>query len=55
KVNLSKSSIFFSVNTPQEIKSEICTTLMGITPQTSSTYLGLPLGIGRSKTHTFAF
>ncbi|CAA0810884.1 DNAse I-like superfamily protein, partial [Striga hermonthica] len=48
-VNLQKSAIFFSRNTPQNLQSAICRTLNGITAHKSTRYLGLPLGIGKSK------
>ncbi|CAA0838481.1 Unknown protein, partial [Striga hermonthica] len=48
-VNLQKSCIFISRNTPQTLKDRICRVLQGIIPHRSTRYLGLPLGIGRSK------
>ncbi|CAA0840468.1 RNA-directed DNA polymerase (reverse transcriptase)-related family protein, partial [Striga hermonthica] len=53
--NLDKSAIYFSKNTPQSIQTQICHTLLGITAQTHTKYLGLPLGIGNSKIGTFSF
>ncbi|CAA0819580.1 Unknown protein, partial [Striga hermonthica] len=48
-VNLNKSAIFFSKNTPQPLQARICSALNGITSHRSTRYLGLPLGIGKSK------
>ncbi|CAA0829034.1 Unknown protein, partial [Striga hermonthica] len=48
-VNLQKSAIFFSRNTPQPLQSSICSGLNGIVCHRSTKYLGLSLGIGRSK------
>ncbi|CAA0831781.1 DNAse I-like superfamily protein, partial [Striga hermonthica] len=48
-VNLQKSAIFFSKNTPQNIQTAICGAMNGITSHRSTKYLGLPLGIGKSK------
>ncbi|CAA0840350.1 Unknown protein, partial [Striga hermonthica] len=48
-VNLNKSAIFFSRNTPEPLKLAICDALNGIVCHKSSRYLGLPLGIGKSK------
>ncbi|CAA0819354.1 Unknown protein, partial [Striga hermonthica] len=49
RVNLQKSGIFFSRNTPQHLRDRICGVLQGIVPHRSTRYLGLPLGIRRSK------
>ncbi|CAA0807068.1 Unknown protein, partial [Striga hermonthica] len=54
-VNLHKSVVFFSRNTPQHLQDNICSTLQGITSHKSTRYLGLPLGIGRSKLEAFNF
>ncbi|GER38816.1 RNA-directed DNA polymerase (reversetranscriptase)-related family protein [Striga asiatica] len=54
-VNLHKSNVFFSANTPDALKADICHILQGIVIAKSSKYLGLPLGIGRNKKDTFAF
>ncbi|CAA0818222.1 Unknown protein, partial [Striga hermonthica] len=48
-VNLQKSAIFFSKNTPEAVKLSICSSLRGIVTHRSTRYLGLPLGIGRAK------
>ncbi|CAA0818580.1 Unknown protein, partial [Striga hermonthica] len=54
-INLQKSTIFFSKNTPQHIRSSICLVLNGITSHRSMRYLGLPLGIGRAKKEVFDY
>ncbi|CAA0810879.1 Uncharacterized mitochondrial protein AtMg01250, partial [Striga hermonthica] len=54
-VNMHKSSIFFSKNTPQHIKSNTVSILNGISIVHSTKYLGLPLGLGRSKKDIFSF
>ncbi|CAA0809638.1 Unknown protein, partial [Striga hermonthica] len=54
-VNLHKSSIFFSKNTPDSLKMSICNIFPGIAVAKYSKYLGLPLGIGRSNKDTFSF
>ncbi|CAA0812292.1 Unknown protein, partial [Striga hermonthica] len=54
-INLAKSNIFFSGNTPESVKNSICLILNGIVVAKSSKYLGLPLGIGRNKRDTFSF
>ncbi|CAA0805733.1 Unknown protein, partial [Striga hermonthica] len=55
RVNLSKSSVFFSRNASDGIKSEVCQVLNGIDICTSTRYLGLPMGLGRSKKEVFQF
>ncbi|CAA0839496.1 Unknown protein, partial [Striga hermonthica] len=55
QVNMAKSSIFFSKNTSDSLQAAIYHILHGITPHRSSRYLGLPLGIGRSKGETFHY
>lgn len=54
-INLDKSSIIFSKNTPQDLKRSICAALDGVKEQTNAKYLGLPLVIGRSKQDVFNF
>ncbi|CAA0805858.1 Unknown protein, partial [Striga hermonthica] len=54
-INLSKSSIFFSKNTSNDSKDYICQLFGGIQVVRSSKYLGMPLGIGKSKLDTFKF
>ncbi|GER30020.1 RNA-directed DNA polymerase (reversetranscriptase)-related family protein [Striga asiatica] len=55
QVNLHKSSIFFSRNTPNSVKADIVSILNGISIVHSTRYLGLPLGLGRSKRDIFSF
>ncbi|CAA0828300.1 Unknown protein, partial [Striga hermonthica] len=55
RVNLDKSAIFFSRNTPEHLQLQICAIFQGITKHSSTRYLGLPLGIGKSKVDTFKF
>lgn len=55
KVNMEKSSIFFSKNTPPGTKEEVCRELNGVTEQINSKYLGLPLVIGRAKSQVFRY
>ncbi|CAA0842995.1 Unknown protein, partial [Striga hermonthica] len=52
-VNLRKSSIFFSKNVNVGMQEDICAILEGIRVHSSSRYLGLPRGIGKSKKETF--
>ncbi|CAA0806346.1 Unknown protein, partial [Striga hermonthica] len=54
-VNMQKSTIFFSRNTPDYLQERICHTLQGITAHKSTRYLGLPLGIAKSKREAFQF
>ncbi|CAA0831099.1 Unknown protein, partial [Striga hermonthica] len=54
-VNFDKSSILFSKNTSEGTQAQICGILSSINRVKSSRYLGLPLGIGRSKKETFKF
>jgi hypothetical protein len=54
KLNLDKSSIFFSKNTKREFKEHIGS-LVGISAMTNyHKYLGLPAMVGHSKSWTFA-
>ncbi|CAA0811146.1 Unknown protein, partial [Striga hermonthica] len=55
QVNLQKSAAFFSKNTPLQLQLSICQTLNGITSHRSTRYLGLPLGIGKSKKEVFDY
>ncbi|CAA0831590.1 Unknown protein, partial [Striga hermonthica] len=55
KVNLFKSSIFFSRNSPVALQDRICNHLPGISKHNSTRYLGLPLGIGKSKKEAFEY
>ncbi|CAA0840074.1 Unknown protein, partial [Striga hermonthica] len=54
-VNLAKSAIFFSKNTPHHLQASICSALNGISSHRSTRYLGLPLGIGRAKREVFDY
>ncbi|XP_023925933.1 uncharacterized protein LOC112037354 [Quercus suber] len=54
KINTEKSSIFFSLNTSQELKDEILNILGPMTNSRYTKYLGLPSIIGRSKKLVFA-
>ena len=53
KVNTDKSSIFFSRNTPEEVKNKVMSTLGPMSDSRHSKYLGLPSIIGKSKTEVF--
>jgi len=53
KVNTNKSSIFFSCNTPKEVKNKVMSTLGPMSDSQHSKYLGLPSIIGKSKTEVF--
>ncbi|CAA0837929.1 Uncharacterized mitochondrial protein AtMg01250, partial [Striga hermonthica] len=54
-VNLQKSAVFFSRNTSDHLKRSICNALNNIVSHRSTKYLGLPLGIGRSKKQVFDY
>lgn len=55
EVNAQKSSLFFSLNTPQVLKEEI-KTLLGMNEMDSNAkYLGLPTFWGKSKKESLAF
>ncbi|CAA0816928.1 Unknown protein, partial [Striga hermonthica] len=53
--NMGKSSIFFSRNCSSLLKTDICYLLGGIKSHRSTRYLGLPLGIGKSKKESFDY
>ena len=55
KVNRDKSSIMFSPNTSQEIRSEIKSCLSIVSEARSERYLGLPISIGKSKKAVFEY
>uniref|UniRef100_A0A803NYG4 Reverse transcriptase domain-containing protein n=1 Tax=Cannabis sativa TaxID=3483 RepID=A0A803NYG4_CANSA len=55
KVNVTKSSIFFSPNTDQLLKNQICSTLEMTEADDQSMYLGLPSTMGRKKTAILGF
>ena len=54
KINIDKSSIFFSPNTSQELKDDIINILGSMHYSNHMKYLGLPSIIGRSKKLVFA-
>ena len=54
KINIEKSSIFFSPNTSQEHKDEILGILGPMNDSRHTKYFGLPSIIGRSKKQIFA-
>ena len=53
KINIDKSSIFFSPNTSQELKDDIINILGSMHDSNHTKYLGLPSIIGRSKKLVF--
>ncbi|CAA0805992.1 RNA-directed DNA polymerase (reverse transcriptase)-related family protein, partial [Striga hermonthica] len=55
QVNMAKSTIFFRKNTSQEMQNKCCSILAGIQVHNSARYLGLPLGIGKSKRESFEY
>lgn len=55
KVNLSKSSIFFSTNMNADSRSSICSALGMMEADERSMYLGLPNMIGRNKSAILGF
>ena len=55
KVNRDKSSIMFSPNTSQGIRSEIKSCLSIVSEARSERYLGLPISIGKSKKAVFEY
>ncbi|KAK6138841.1 hypothetical protein DH2020_027414 [Rehmannia glutinosa] len=55
KVNFEKSSVFFSSNTPDQVRSDVCSIMGNIQEQKKIKHLGLPLSIGRSKKEIFKF
>ncbi|XP_050280246.1 uncharacterized protein LOC126721238 [Quercus robur] len=54
KVNVDKSSIFLSINTPLELKAEIMEVMGPMQDSKHNKYLGLPSIIGKSKKEVFA-
>ncbi|CAA0841722.1 Unknown protein, partial [Striga hermonthica] len=54
-VNMAKSTAFFSKNTPDQLINTLCHSLGGIQVHHSTKYLGLPLGLSRSKKEAFSF
>jgi hypothetical protein len=55
KINRDKSSIMFSPNTGQEIRSQIKSDLYIDCEAMSERYLGLPISIGKSKQVVFEY
>ena len=54
KVNVDKSSIFFTINTPLKLKAEIMEVMGAMQDSKHNKYLGLPSIIGKSKKEVFA-
>lgn len=54
-INAKKSSLFFSINVRERQKEGVMKELKGLKQVQQSTYLGLPLVIGRSKRQVFYF
>lgn len=54
KINADKSSVFFSHNTPCELKNEVLEILGLMQDQRHNKYLGLPSVIGESQKQVFA-
>lgn len=55
KINQTKSIVFFSCNTNNEVKEVICQTLGFHEAGEGTTYLGLPNCIGRNKSAVFGY
>lgn len=55
QVNRQKSSIFFSTNTDEVIRDEVCSQLRMTEATDQSTYLGLPNTMGRNKNVVLGF
>nr|XP_027090317.1 uncharacterized protein LOC113711350 [Coffea arabica] len=54
-VNFEKSAMFFSKNTPNRIRKEVCKVLDNMREAQSGKYLGLPMTIGRDKNQVFGY
>lgn len=54
-VNFSKSSIYFSPNTANSERIEVCQILQVQEVQTPGKYLGMPMSIGKRKVSEFHF
>lgn len=54
-VNFSKSSIYFSPNTANSERIEVCQILQVQEVQTPGKYLGMPMSIGKRKVSEFYF
>lgn len=55
QINVDKSSVFFSNNTPSSLNMELCHKLKFQEASDRSLYLGLPNLIGRNKSAIFGF
>lgn len=55
KINVNKSSAFFSNNSSQSLKRDMCQKLGFKEANDHSTYLGLPNIIGRNKSVLFKY
>ncbi|KAM6557117.1 hypothetical protein CsatB_004136 [Cannabis sativa] len=55
RVNYAKSSIFFSANTPMDLRDRLCNRLGMVAADENSFYLGLPCIMGRKKTAILGF
>lgn len=55
QINVDKSSVLFSKNTPNFLKSDLCQKLRFQEASDQSMYLGLPNIIGRNKSALFGF
>ena len=54
-INMEKSLVYFSSNTPGSLKQEIMGTLGVKEVDLFESYLGLPILNGRAKYHTFSY
>ena len=54
KINIDKSSVFFSSKTPQDLRESILNILGPMQDSRHNKYLGLPSMIGKSKAQVFA-
>lgn len=54
-MNLQKSSVFFSSNVNESVRTQLCQSLNIMEATTNTTYLGLPNMMGRSKSSTLSF
>lgn len=55
QINVDKSSVFFSRNTPCSVKRDLCQQLRFSEATDQTLYLGLPNTIGRNKSSIFDF
>lgn len=54
-INMDKSSVFFSKNTTQPVRHEVCQAMGAIQQVRQGKYLGLPMIITKSKEQVFGF